>query len=54
MAVFHPNPARFPPYKSFKFRIRRDGRNVAAVGTMSALKRTGGAAERVDELKLVP
>jgi len=40
MAVFPSNPMRFDPYKNFKFRIRWDGRYVAAVSKVSALKRT--------------
>ncbi|HLN46517.1 MAG TPA: phage tail protein [Candidatus Sulfotelmatobacter sp.] len=34
------NRTRFDPYKNFKFRIKWDGRYVAGVSKMSALKRT--------------
>ena len=40
MAQFSVNPQRFDPYKNFKFRVRWDGRYVAGVSKMSALKRT--------------
>jgi phage tail-like protein len=37
---FSVNPARVDPYKNFKFRIRWDGKYVAGLSKMSALKRT--------------
>ena len=40
MAQFSVNPQRFDPYKNFKFRVRWDGRFVAGVSKVSALKRT--------------
>jgi phage tail-like protein len=40
MAQFSVNAQRFDPYKSFKFRVRWDGRYVAGVSKVSALKRT--------------
>jgi phage tail-like protein len=40
MAEFVVNPQRFDPYKNFKFRVRWDGRYVAGISKMSALKRT--------------
>lgn len=40
MAEFSKNPTRFDPYKNFKFRVKWDGRYVAGVSKMSALKRT--------------
>jgi phage tail-like protein len=40
MAQFSVNAARFDPYKNFKFRIKWDGRYVAGVSKVSALKRT--------------
>ena len=40
MAQFSVNPARFDPYKNFKFRIKWDGQYVAGISKMSALKRT--------------
>jgi phage tail-like protein len=40
MAQFTVNAQRFDPYKNFKFRVRWDGRYVAGVSKVSALKRT--------------
>ena len=40
MAQFTVNAQRFDPYKNFKFRIKWDGRYVAGVSKMGALKRT--------------
>ena len=40
MTEFTVNPARFDPYKNFKFRIKWDGKYVAGLSKMSALKRT--------------
>lgn len=40
MAQFTVNPSRFDPYKNFKFRVRWDGRYVAGISKVSALKRT--------------
>jgi hypothetical protein len=40
MAQFSVNPNRFDPYKNFKFRIKWDGRYVAGVSKIGALKRT--------------
>lgn len=40
MAQFTVNAGRFDPYKNFKFRVRWDGRTVAGVSKVSALKRT--------------
>jgi len=40
MAQFSVNPSRFDPYKNFKFRIKWDGRYVAGVSKVGALKRT--------------
>src|SRR6188474_2255121 len=40
MVQFSVNPLRFDPYKNFKFRVKWDGRYVAGVSKMSALKRT--------------
>jgi len=37
---FPVNPTRFDPYKNFKFRLKWDGRYVAGVSKMTALKRT--------------
>ena len=40
MAQFTVNPQRIDPYKNFKFRVKWDGRYVAGVTRISALKRT--------------
>jgi phage tail-like protein len=40
MAKFSVNTHRFDPYKNFKFRVKWDGRYVAGVSKVSALKRT--------------
>ncbi len=40
MAQFSVNPQRFDPYKNFKFRLKWDGRFVAGISKVSALKRT--------------
>ncbi|MDH3657586.1 MAG: phage tail protein [Nitrosopumilus sp.] len=40
MAQFSVNTSRFDPYKNYKFRLKWDGRFVAGLSKMSALKRT--------------
>lgn len=45
MAQFSVNPERFDPYKNFKFRVKWDGRYVAGISRMSALKRTTEVVE---------
>jgi phage tail-like protein len=45
MAQFTVNPERFDPYKNFKFRVRWDGRYVAGVSKVSALKRSTEVVE---------
>jgi len=40
MAPFSVNAHRFDPYKNFKFRVKWDGRYVAGVSKVGALKRT--------------
>jgi phage tail-like protein len=40
MAQFTVNPLRFDPYKNFKFRVKWDGRYVAGISKVGALKRT--------------
>ena len=40
MAQFSVNARRFDPYKNFKFRVKWDGRYVAGISKVSALKRT--------------
>jgi phage tail-like protein len=37
---FPQNPTRYDPYKNFKFRLKWDGRYVAGISKMTALKRT--------------
>lgn len=39
MAQFTVNATRFDPYKSFKFRVKWDGRYVAGISKVSALRR---------------
>ena len=45
MAQFSINPQRFDPYKNFKFRIKWDGKYVAGVSKIGALKRTNEPIE---------
>jgi phage tail-like protein len=40
MAEFTVNPQRVDPYKNFKFRLKWDGRYIAGVSKVSALRRT--------------
>ncbi len=40
MAEFSVNAQRFDPYKNFKFRVKWDGKYVAGVSKISALKKT--------------
>jgi len=40
MAEFTVNPTRFDPYANFKFRVKWDGRYVAGISKVSALKRS--------------
>ena len=40
MAQFTVNTTRFDPYKNFKFRVKWDGRYVAGISKVSALRRT--------------
>lgn len=40
MAQFSVNANRFDPYKNFKFRVKWDGRYVAGISKVGALKRT--------------
>ena len=40
MAQFTVNSSRFDPYKNFKFRVKWDGRYVAGISKVGALKRT--------------
>src|SRR6187200_301353 len=45
MAQFTVNTHRFDPYKNFKFRVRWDGRDVAGISKVGALKRTTEVVE---------
>jgi phage tail-like protein len=45
MAQFTVNAQRFDPYKTFKFRVKWDGRTVAGVSKVSALGRTTEVVE---------
>lgn len=40
MAQFNVNTHRFDPYKNFKFRVKWDGRYVAGISKVGALKRS--------------
>ena len=40
MPQFSVNPHRFDPYKGYKFRVKWDGRYVAGISRVSALRRT--------------
>lgn len=40
MPQFSINPQRFDPYQNFKFRVKWDGRYVAGISKVGALKRT--------------
>lgn len=42
---FSANPQRFDPYKNFKFRVKWDGRYVAGVSKVGALKRSTEVVE---------
>ncbi len=45
MAQFSVNAQRFDPYKNFKFRVKWDGRYIAGVNKVGALKRTTDVVE---------
>jgi phage tail-like protein len=45
MPEFTVNPTRFDPYKNFNFRVKWDGKYVAAVTKVSGLKRTTEVVE---------
>jgi phage tail-like protein len=45
MAQFSVNATRFDPYKNFKFRVKWDGRYVAGISKVGALKRTTDLVE---------
>jgi len=45
---FSVNANRFDPYKNFKFRVKWDGRYVAGISKMGALKRTTEVVDHRD------
>ena len=45
MPQFAVNTHRFDPYKNFKFRVKWDGRYVAGISKVSALRRTTDVVE---------
>jgi phage tail-like protein len=45
MPEFNVNSSRFDPYKNFKFRVRWDGRFVAGISKVGALKRSTEVVE---------
>ncbi len=45
MPMFNVNAHRIDPYKNFRFRVTWDGRTVAALSKMSAVKKTTEAVE---------
>jgi len=45
MAQFNVNTHRFDPYKNFKFRVKWDGRYVAGISKVGALKRSTEVVE---------
>jgi phage tail-like protein len=45
MAKFTVNTQRFDPYKNFKFRVKWDGRYVAGISKVGALKKTTEVVE---------
>jgi phage tail-like protein len=45
MAQFSVNAGRFDPYKNFRFRLKWDGKYVAGISKVSALKRTTEVVE---------
>lgn len=48
MAEFVVNPQRFDPYKNFRFRVKWDGRYVAGISKVSALRRSTEVVEHRD------
>jgi phage tail-like protein len=48
MPEFSVNASRFNPYENFKFRVKWDGRYVAGVSRISALRRTTEVVEHRD------
>ena len=48
MPQFSVNPSRMDPYKNFKFRVKWDGRYVAGISQVSALRRTTQVVQHRD------
>jgi phage tail-like protein len=48
MAQFTVNPSRIDPYKNYRFRLKWDGRVVAGISRIGALKRTTEVVEHRD------
>jgi len=48
VAQFSVNAQRFDPYKNFKFRVKWDGRYVAGISKVGALKRTSEVVKHRD------
>ena len=48
MPQFTVNPSRVDPYKNFKFRVKWDGRHVAGISRVSALRRVTDVVEHRD------
>ncbi len=48
MAPFTVNPHRFDPYKNYRFRLKWDGKYVAGISKISALKRATAVVEHRD------
>ena len=48
MAPFTVNPQRFNPYKNYRFRLKWDGKYVAGISRISALKRATAVVEHRD------
>ena len=51
MAQFSVNANRFDPYKNFKFRVKWDGRYVAGVSKVGALKRSTSPVEHREDAR---
>ena len=49
MAQFSVNAQRFDPYKNFKFRVKWDGKYVAGISKVTALKRTTEVVKHREE-----
>ena len=49
MTEFPTNPTRFDPYKNFKFRVKWDGRYVAAISRVTGLIRSTEVVEHRED-----